>query len=496
MKEHIELSEKKEIYQYANQVVVRSHVIISLCILCLFCYDLICKQKSMLHTTISSLLLVVPVIIEVILYKRNQGTTLIKHFMCFGFGAFYVYTMFTDKGEYIFLIVLPLLVVITIYNEIIYSVGIGFCVLIVNVSHTIHLFVSQGITDDKIKFKIISVIVVFLISVFLYMLANASDKIKGIQLEKIHKEKEKSEKLLNKVLVASTEMNQLVAEISQDINLLGNSTDHTQNAMAELEHGTNDSAEAIQSQLVQTEAIAKKVDSVKAISDEIADTMVQTQKVIAVGNECIDHLLQEVSLTEKNSEMSIKELQELKETTEQMTSIIEIINGITSQTSLLSLNASIEAARAGDAGRGFAVVASEISGLSSQTNEATVNIEKLICNLSDKLAKVITTIGDMVTQVKNQNEIAADAAKSFVGIEESTRSVNEKSDGLVTTVKELETANRAIVDSIQTISAISEEVAAHTNATVSTCQDNKNIVAKVINQSEKLLECAENLKAE
>lgn len=76
----------------------------------------------------------------------------------------------------------------------------------------------------------------------------------------------------------------------------------------------------------------------------------------------------------------------------EMNSIVELISGITSQTSLLSLNASIEAARAGEAGKGFAVVATEISGMATQTQDATEQITALINNVSGAISEVVEVI--------------------------------------------------------------------------------------------------------
>ena len=121
------------------------------------------------------------------------------------------------------------------------------------------------------------------------------------------------------------------------------------------------------------------------------------------------------------------ELTSLKEYMDKMYSIIEIINNITSETSLLSLNASIEAARAGEAGRGFAVVASEISGLATQTQEATVSIEELIRNVSEELEKVVTIIESMISQVEHQNVTVNETAGSFRTIEDNSDRVQSLS---------------------------------------------------------------------
>ena len=126
------------------------------------------------------------------------------------------------------------------------------------------------------------------------------------------------------------------------------------------------------------------------------ECMTVTAEALHAGKKNIEQLVSQVSVTEQTNSQVAAELTSLKEYMDKMYSIIEIINNITSETSLLSLNASIEAARAGEAGRGFAVVASEISGLATQTQEATVSIEELIRNVSEELEKVVTIIESMI----------------------------------------------------------------------------------------------------
>lgn len=126
---------------------------------------------------------------------------------------------------------------------------------------------------------------------------------------------------------------------------------------------------------------------VTQVSGSIAESMAVTAEALNAGKKNIEQLVSQVSVTEQTNSQVAAELTSLKEYMDKMYSIIEIINNITSETSLLSLNASIEAARAGEAGRGFAVVASEISGLATQTQEATVSIEELIRNVSEELEK-------------------------------------------------------------------------------------------------------------
>jgi uncharacterized protein (TIGR00730 family) len=89
-------------------------------------------------------------------------------------------------------------------------------------------------------------------------------------------------------------------------------------------------------------------------------------------------LVKHVETSGRAGKQVVDELTELNRHTAKMHDITDLINEVASQTTLLALNASIEAARAGDSGRGFAVVASEISKLAEQTTQATDDITSLI----------------------------------------------------------------------------------------------------------------------
>lgn len=126
----------------------------------------------------------------------------------------------------------------------------------------------------------------------------------------------------------------------------------------------------------------------------------------------------------------------------------------------------------GEAGKGFAVVATEISGMATQTKEATVNITELIQNVSSAISEVVGEIRQMIAGINEEKQGASNTADSFLAIEKNTFAIQEHVKKLAAEINELKEANSVIVASIQTISAVSEEVSAHASETMEADEEN------------------------
>lgn len=216
--------------------------------------------------------------------------------------------------------------------------------------------------------------------------------------------------------------------------------------------------------------------------------MQQTLQVLADGQRDVELLVNQVELSVTNGAEVAEKLQKLDSYVEEMHSIVKLISGIANQTSMLALNASIEAARAGEAGKGFAVVATQVTNMAGQTKEATVNITELIDNVAEAIEDVVTVIRQMLDGIQEEKQSTANTAESFKNIQSNTFEIKDSIENLGRNIEEMKVANQVIVDSIQTISAISEQVSAHANETSAIEEENAGIIQHIDARMKELMQ--------
>lgn len=478
----------------ANAVAMNCHCLVCSIMSVAYFVEFLKGDRTLLYVLVTIILAMAPVAGEFISYKKMHDTKMIKHFVGIGYAILYTFVMFTTNNHFTFVYVIPMLIAITVYNDFKYSLPIEVGMVIVNVVQLV-MFFQKGIYTkaDMASVEIQFFVIVLICGIQLYV-SIVAEKLNQKKLAELKAEHEKTEELLMRIMDTSDKMTQQITVSVQKTASLGESMQAMKESMEEVNSGSNDTAEAVQSQLNQTEEIQAMVEQVEKGTENIIDSMNQNKEAIAQGNANVGILVKQAEETVESGKKVTEELSQLDTYMSQMNSILDIINSITSQTSLLALNASIEAARAGDAGRGFAVVASEISQMAQQTKDSTVQISQLIENVSNAIQMVVEVSGSMISMIESQNETTEKTAESFTVIEKNSDNVYGHSNELAAYVTKLADANKKIVDSISTISAISEEVAAHASDTLSATESNNVIVEELAALSGQLETLAQELK--
>jgi methyl-accepting chemotaxis protein len=199
--------------------------------------------------------------------------------------------------------------------------------------------------------------------------------------------------------------------------------------------------EASASSLTATAEHAQEVTTTVAAASEEASTNVQS---VASATEELSSSVNEISRQVQESARMANEavdqaritngrVGELSKAAGRIGDVIELINTIAEQTNLLALNATIEAARAGEAGRGFAVVASEVKALAEQTSKATGEIGQQITGIQVATNESVGAIKEISGTIERLSEIASTIAAAVeeqgAATQEISRNVQQAAQG-------------------------------------------------------------------
>lgn len=437
---------------------------------------------------------VIPLIISIIFYMNYKDSKRLKLLISVGYAIYYTYMIFTTVSALAFVYILPMLIAITVYSERGFVIRISIGVLIINIADIIYKLAGSSAGKNDLVAMEIRIGVLIICTAFLVMVTGTLTRVSRNRIDEADSAKEKSEVLLKKTMSVSDKMALLIREVSDKMGFLHESLGKTMQAMQEVTQGTADSVDAVQNQLERTEEIQKDIRRVEDVSKSISVDMQEADKEIAAGRDNLKEMMDQVKETGAAGSRATEELSKLKSYAEKMGTIINVIEGVTTQTSLLSLNASIEAARAGEAGRGFSVVAGEISALAGQTSDATAEITAIIKNITEEIQTVVDVINNLVEYNNVQGEKASHTAKSFQNVERVSDDIQKQSQNLAIAVGELAGANAGIVENIQTISAITEEVTAHSSETYASSEKNDTTASEVMDMVTELSDLAQQLE--
>lgn len=224
---------------------------------------------------------------------------------------------------------------------------------------------------------------------------------------------------------------------------------------SEMTSTVQDQEASAQQQAVAVQQTSTTMDELKASSlqssehaDISASAAKQVMELANSGTQVVEHTIEDMETICSTVEAIAEQIKVLNEQAQQIAGITEVVSDLANQTNMLSLNAAVEAVRAGENGKGFAVVAGEIRKLADQSKGSAAKIKDLIASVQTAVDKAVITASDGRRTVEQGAQMVKNTATTFLQVVEAIDNVANSSEQISVNTKQQVDAIQQVVDAI------------------------------------------------
>jgi len=255
------------------------------------------------------------------------------------------------------------------------------------------------------------------------------------------------------------ELRALIGDVQKTSNVVSNSASQIRETAEHLATGSEEQSEQI---LAASSAIEQMSSSIQQVSQKAvlaADVAGKARESARQGAETVTKTIGGMEGIRQQVQQTSKRIKRLGEGSQEIGEIVDLISDIADRTSILALNASIQAAMAGDAGKGFAVVAEEVERLAERSTEATKKISGLIKSIQTDTNEAISAMEEMTQEVVGGSRAADEAGRRLAEIESVSNQLAEIIAGIASASQQQAKGSEAIARSVADISTVTQQTA-------------------------------------
>jgi len=260
------------------------------------------------------------------------------------------------------------------------------------------------------------------------------------------------------------EVKQTALQVASSSEMLSNVSKETTQAVRQVSGSIVSLASGTETQLRGTEECGRTIEEMSIGIQRIAESSsgasefaVKAADQSNQGQSAIDRMLEQMGLIRNSVGDTSLVIHTLNERSREISSIVSTIKGISTQTKLLALNASIEAARAGDSGRGFAVVASEVRKLAEQAQTSAEEIQTVISSIQEETKNATVAMERGLVDVKSGGIIVDEVREMFTRILSDSTYVSEQIQEISAATQQMSACSQQVTASMDQITAVSRD---------------------------------------
>lgn len=438
--------------------------------LCTFYIINVPLYLTILKIFLPSLLIVtlITMVFMVIVYKYYKETVKFRYIISGLYFLNYAFTLFSFPDLCYYSYMFAVMMVAVFYLDKKFLVVLSILCEVLNISNILYQkFVLQ--LDKTVEFVYVPLMIGIMVVVF-WLAINVFTKFMEENRDDVMQLFNKNAETTNKVFATVQNINEKFNGIMDELNIINEETESNTEAMKSIADSAVETANEINNQANMTINIQNALEKSKQNANDVQYTTADIIHIIQHGIELIKSLTEQSRNVNKSTSKMENSTKILEKRVNEVLNIVDSIMSISEQTNLLALNASIEAARAGEAGKGFAVVADEIRKLSYDTKNSTQQITEIIKELSEVTQDTMKVINNSVFGIEKQNEMIMQVDEGFNKTSENMEKLKDLIDGIANDINNINESNIIIVDSVNQLSASTEEVSSCSQESSSSSQ--------------------------
>lgn len=261
------------------------------------------------------------------------------------------------------------------------------------------------------------------------------------------------------------QLRQIIGQVQAASRQISMAVGELRDVTANLATGSDDQAAQAVEASVAIEEMAASIHYVSENASSSAAVAEQARINAEHGTRAVTRTIEGMKAVRDQVQETAKRIKRLGESSQEIGEIVELIGDIGDRTSILALNASIQAAMAGEAGRGFAIVADEVERLADRATEATKRAGMLVKATQGETAEVMTAMEDTTREVINRSNIANEAGVALGEIQGVSNRLAELLQAISDAAQQQARGSEQVAKSMNEMSAVTRNTAAGTKQT-------------------------------
>jgi methyl-accepting chemotaxis protein len=295
--------------------------------------------------------------------------------------------------------------------------------------------------------------------------------------------------------------NQSASDVLDTAGELLNSSNLTASSAREIAIATEEIANGASSLAVEAERgngltheISMQMKQVVEANANMGVSATEVQNASQQGTQYMAELTTKTTSTEVMTRSMVEKVDRLKDSTLSIRKILDVLNDMTKQTNILSLNAAIEAARAGASGKGFMVVADEIRKLAEQSKHNIGIVGTITVTIQKEIDETVKVLSEAYPLFQEQIKSVKDAELIFAQVQTRMGGFVEQLAGVTDSIQVLDESQSVLTEAMTNVSAVSEESSATSEEVASLSNEQLNVSQGLVKLSEKLEELSHSLQ--